>query len=155
LIYTSGSTGRPNGVTVTHAALSAFLAAMTARVPLSAADKMLAVTTASFDIHVLELYQPLAAGAMVVLAGLREARDPDLLAGLIARPGATVMQPIPALWQELLDPNPAAVAGLRALTGGEALPPALGTQLRGAAAGLVNLYGLTETTVWSAVAAAG
>jgi amino acid adenylation domain-containing protein len=152
LIYTSGSTGQPKGVTVTHAALSAFVAAMAARVAVSAADKMLAVTTISFDIHVLELHLSLAAGATVVLASQPEVRDPDLLAAVITRSGATVMQATPALWQALLDTSPAVVAGLRALTGGEALPPALGTRLRAAAAEVTNLYGPTETTVWSAAA---
>jgi amino acid adenylation domain-containing protein len=154
VIYTSGSTGRPKGVTVTHGGVAGFLAAMARLFPMGAGDRMLAVTTVSFDIHVLELYLPLLAGAGVVVAGREEVRDPGVLAGVIARSGATIMQATPALWQALLAGHAQAAVGLRALAGGEALPPALARRLRETAAEVTNLYGPTETTVWSTAARA-
>ena len=152
MIYTSGSTGTPKGVTVTHQGVANFLAAMARWFPMGAGDRMLAVTTVSFDIHVLELYLPLLAGAGVVVAGGDAVRDPAVLAALMRRAGATIMQATPALWQAVLSGHEQAVAGLRVLAGGEALPPALGARLRGAAAEVTNLYGPTEATVWATAA---
>ena len=155
VIYTSGSTGTPKGVVITHGGLGNFLAAMARRFPAGAGDRMLAVTTVSFDIHVLELYLPLLAGAGVIVAGRDEVRDPALLAGLAGRAGATMMQATPALWQAVLAGQPRAVRGLRALAGGEALAPSLAAALAEVAAEVTNLYGPTETTVWSAAAVVG
>ena len=81
-------------------------------------------------------------------------RDPAVLAGLMRRSGATIMQATPALWQAVLAGHGRAVAGLRALAGGEALPPVLAARLRGAAAEVTNLYGPTEMTVWATAARA-
>ena len=132
VIYTSGSAGTPKGVVITHAGMVNFLAAMRRWFPLGAGDRLLAVTTVSFDIHVLELYLPLLTGASVVVAGRDAVRDPGLLAGLRRRSGATVMQATPALWQAVLAGHEEALGGLRALAGGEALLPELAGAARGA-----------------------
>jgi amino acid adenylation domain-containing protein len=156
VIYTSGSTGTPKGVTVTQGGVANFLAAMAEWFGLAAADRMLAVTTVSFDIHVLELYLPLLAGASVVVADRAAVQDPVLLAAVLRRSGATIMQGTPALWQALVSAGDGqALTGLRVLAGGEALPPALAGQLRVAAAEVTNLYGPTEVTVWATAARSG
>ncbi|MFI1973245.1 amino acid adenylation domain-containing protein, partial [Streptomyces cinnamoneus] len=155
VIYTSGSTGRPKGVAVPHQALTNFVAAMGSRLALDAADRLLAVTTVAFDIHVLELYVPLLAGAGVVVAGRPAVRDPRALADLVDRHGVTIMQATPTLWQALLAEHAEAVRGLRVLVGGEALPPALAARMAEAAGEVTNLYGPTEATVWATVAALG
>jgi amino acid adenylation domain-containing protein len=152
VIYTSGSTGTPKGVAVPRAGVVNFLAAMGGWFPVGAGDRLVAVTTVSFDIHVLELYLPLVSGAGVVVAEREVVRDPALLAGLIARSGATIMQGTPALWQALAGEHGGVLAGVRVLAGGEALPPALAGRLRGAAAEVTNLYGPTEVTVWATAA---
>ncbi|HWN27150.1 MAG TPA: amino acid adenylation domain-containing protein, partial [Actinomycetospora sp.] len=154
VIHTSGSTGRPKGVVVPAGALDAFLGAMDARLGLTADDRWVAVTTVSFDIAALEIWLPLLAGAEVVLARRDEVLDPVGLAALIAAaPGRTVVQSTPTLWQALLadervDPA-ATLAGVRVLVGGEALPSALGELLAASAAEVHNVYGPTETTIWS------
>ena len=153
VMYTSGSTGRPKGVTVTQGGVVNFLAAMARLFPLGPGDRLLAVTTVTFDIHVLEVYLPLLAGAAVVLAGRQDVRDPAVLAGLAGRAGATIMQATPALWQGLAAGHPGAVAGMRVLAGGDVLAPDLAARLRAAGGQVTNLYGPTETTVWSAAAA--
>jgi aspartate racemase len=150
-IYTSGSTGRPKGVVISRAALDNFLADMSARVPMDGTDRLLAVTTVSFDIAALELYLPLLAGAGVVIASKDEVLDPAALAGLRAEHGCTVMQATPSLWQTLLAHVPAALDGLRMLVGGEAVPGAL-AQAMASAGTAVNVYGPTETTIWSTTA---
>ncbi|MFE9423849.1 amino acid adenylation domain-containing protein [Kitasatospora sp. NPDC006697] len=152
VLYTSGSTGRPKGVVVTHAGLANFLAAMAEQVPLGPDDRLLAVTTAAFDIAALELFLPLLAGARVVLADERTVRDPAALAALARTSGATVLQATPSLWQELLETDPDAVRGLRKLVGGEALPVSLAGRLADGDGAALNLYGPTETTVWSTCA---
>ncbi len=151
LIYTSGSTGRPKGVEVSHGALSNLLLAMRARPGLGAADRLLAVTSLSFDIAGLELFLPLVCGAQVVLAGRDDVVDGRRLAGLLASCGATAMQGTPATWRLLLDNGWPGHPGLVALCGGEGLPAELAAEIRGRTAALWNLYGPTETTVWSAI----
>ncbi|WP_181806352.1 non-ribosomal peptide synthetase, partial [Streptomyces shenzhenensis] len=152
VIYTSGSTGRPKGVVVPHGALTNFVAAMGQRLALDDTDRLLAVTTVAFDIHVLELYIPLLAGAAVVLAQEPAIRDPRALVELIGRDRVTVMQATPALWHTLLPDHTAAVRGMRMLVGGEALPTSLAARMTAAGASVVNLYGPTEATVWATAA---
>ncbi|WP_203854840.1 non-ribosomal peptide synthetase, partial [Dactylosporangium siamense] len=150
VIYTSGSTGRPKGVVVSHGNLAAFLAAMGERPGMSAADVLLAVTTFGFDIAGLELFLPLVHGARVVIAGNDVTRSPRALAALADTSGATVLQATPATWQMLVEDGWAGSPRMRALSGGEALPPALAEALAGRVGALWNMYGPTETTVWSA-----
>jgi amino acid adenylation domain-containing protein len=151
VIYTSGSTGRPKGVEVTHAGVVNFLATMARRPGLAPDDALLAVTTISFDIAGLELYLPLALGAKVVLAGRDTAADGALLAKALGASGATVMQATPATWRMLLAAGWTGTPGLRALCGGEALPADLAAELLPRVGELWNVYGPTETTIWSTV----
>ncbi|WP_250029477.1 non-ribosomal peptide synthetase [Paractinoplanes maris] len=157
VLYTSGSTGRPKGVVVTRRNLVNFLLALREEVPLGPDDRLLAVTTVSFDISGLELYLPLLCGAAVVLAAKEAVQDPEVLAGLVRETGATVVQATPTLWQALLEApgGDLALTGLRVLVGGEALPPDLALSLRRSATSVTNLYGPTETTIWSTVSEVG
>jgi nonribosomal peptide synthetase DhbF len=152
LSYTSGSTGRPKGVVVTHRNLVNLLRASREFLPLEPDDRLLAVTTAGFDIANLELLGPLLAGARVVVAGTGTVRDPRRLAALITTSGATVLQATPAGWQALLSVPFPAGRGLRKLVGGEALPPALAAELVALGGPVTNVYGPTETTIWSTFA---
>ncbi|WP_420849199.1 amino acid adenylation domain-containing protein [Parafrankia soli] len=149
VIYTSGSTGRPKGVVVPHRALTNFLASMVDQFQLGDGDRVLALTTLSFDIAALELLAPLTAGATVHLAGQDEARDPTALAALLAGGGITVAQATPSMWQSILAASDDRFPGVRVLSGGEGLPPAVATTLAERADEVVNLYGPTETTIWS------
>ncbi|MEE1795916.1 amino acid adenylation domain-containing protein [Streptomyces sp. BE308] len=155
VLYTSGSTGRPKGVVVTHGNVAHLLAAMRDRLPLGPADRLLAVTTVAFDIAHLELLLPLLHGAAVVLASPDEVREPHALGRLIGRHGVTAVQATPSLWSGLVAEVPDAVRGLRVLVGGEALPPALAGGLAALAAEVTNVYGPTETTIWSLAAPIG
>ncbi|MGW4686105.1 non-ribosomal peptide synthase/polyketide synthase [Streptomyces sp. NPDC004244] len=151
VIYTSGSTGRPKGVVVPTAQLMNFLTDMRDRFQLTAADRLLAVTTVGFDIAGLELFTPLLGGAAVVLAERETVRDPQALCALIASAGVSVMQATPSLWRAVLAED-APLHGVRALVGGEALPADQAQQLVARTASVTNLYGPTETTIWSTAA---
>ncbi len=151
VIYTSGSTGRPKGVAVSVGAVVNLLASMSQQPGLTAADTLLAVTTISFDIAVLELFLPLIRGARLVIAGRETAADGLALAALLTASRATVVQATPASWRLLLAAGGEGLSGLAVLCGGEALPGALAAELVTRGARLWNLYGPTETTVWSAV----
>ncbi|MEU9292049.1 amino acid adenylation domain-containing protein, partial [Streptomyces sp. NPDC048275] len=155
VLYTSGSTGRPKGVVISRAALANLLTDMRARIPLTHGDRLLAVTTIGFDIAGLELFTPLTAGAAVVIAPSGLVHDPEGLRALLAGERVTVMQATPSLWRSVTaDPGAAgALAGVRVLVGGEALPVDLADQLTRAAAQVTNVYGPTETTIWSTAAA--
>ncbi|MEW2063376.1 amino acid adenylation domain-containing protein [Streptomyces sp. NPDC007002] len=152
VIYTSGSTGLPKGVVVPHRALTNFLCAMAKQPGLGAADRVLAVTTHSFDIAALELYLPLVTGAECHLSDPETARSGDRLAALIARVRPTVMQATPATWTMLLHAGWTNAEGLRVLCGGEALSQSLAERLTALGGEVWNLFGPTETTVWSTVA---
>ena len=152
LIYTSGSTGTPKGVAVPHRAVTNFLASMTARPGLTAADRLCAVTTLSFDIAVLELWLPLAVGAEVVLATRDQATDGHALKALLEDSRATIMQATPATWRMLIEAGWRGGPGVTALCGGEALPAELAEALLERTGALWNMYGPTETTVWSTCA---
>ena len=151
VIYTSGSTGQPKGVAVPHRAVLNFLASMATTPGLTAADVVVAVTTLSFDIAGLELWLPLTVGARVEIASRAEAADGRLLQARLTRAGATVLQATPATWRLLLEAGWTGGPALRMLCGGEALPPALAAQVLAGGGDLWNLYGPTETTIWSTV----
>ncbi|MGK5533235.1 amino acid adenylation domain-containing protein [Streptomyces sp. URMC 129] len=155
VIYTSGSTGRPKGVQIPHRALGNFLHAMKERPGIDAGDSLLAVTTFSFDIAMLELLLPLVEGARVILADRDVATDGARLAAALDSSGATMMQATPSTWRMLLDAGWTGRPGLRALAGGEALPPGLARRLLALGLELWNMYGPTETTIWSSVARVG
>ncbi len=152
LIYTSGSTGLPKGVMVPQRAVVNFLASMAREPGLAAQDTVLAATTVSFDIAVLELFLPLAVGAKAVLVDRETATDGRRLAETIARRGVTVVQATPATYRMLLASGWRPTEGLKLLVGGEALHADLASQLLRDDGELWNMYGPTETTVWSAAA---
>jgi amino acid adenylation domain-containing protein len=149
VIFTSGSTGRPKGVQICHRAVVNFLISMSHEPGLTAEDRLLAVTTLSFDIAGLEIYLPLIVGAHIIVASAATAVDGTALIQALTQERITVMQATPITWRILLaagwqgDPN------LKILCGGEALPPELAQQLLSKVGSLWNVYGPTETTIWS------
>ena len=151
VIYTSGSTGKPKGVMVRHEALSHFIRSMQATPGMTAEDVLVAVTSLSFDIAALELYLPLSCGARIVLASQETVRDGRALAQLVEESGATLVQSTPAGWRLLRAAGwPAApLHGFKGLCGGEALQSDLAEDLHGLGVELWNMYGPTETTIWS------
>jgi amino acid adenylation domain-containing protein len=151
VIYTSGSTGKPKGVELPHRGVVNFLAAMAQQPGLTADDTLVAVTTLSFDIAVLELFLPLINGARLVIATKDIAGDGQRLAELIEKSDTTIMQATPATWQLLLGAGWTGKPGLKILCGGEALPRELADRLLATGCDLWNMYGPTETTIWSSV----
>jgi len=149
VIYTSGSTGEPKGVEVTHRSLVNVLAHMAREFGTGPQDRLLAVTTLSFDIAGLELYLPLVCGARVILTARESAWDGSALADLLEKSGATLMQATPVTWRLLLDAGWTGTAGLKILCGGEALTEDLARRLVATGSEMWNLYGPTETTIWS------
>ena len=134
---------------VSQHSLVNFLAAMAQRPGLAAGDVLLAVTTPGFDIAGLELLLPLVSGGRVVVADRDTVRSARSLAAEIGRCGATVVQATPATWQMLVGDGWAGAAGLRVLCGGEALPGGLAAAVLERAGQVWNMYGPTETTIWS------
>ncbi|MEO1348694.1 MAG: amino acid adenylation domain-containing protein [Cyanobacteria bacterium J06635_15] len=149
VIYTSGSTGKPKGVQITHSSVVNFLTSMAAQPGLTAQDTLLAVTSISFDIAALELYLPLIRGARLELASREVATDGRQLGARLHASGITVMQATPATWRMLLATGWQGNLHLKILCGGEALPRDLAEALLNNCGALWNLYGPTETTIWS------
>jgi amino acid adenylation domain-containing protein len=149
VLYTSGSTGKPKGVEITHRSLVNFLSSMQGEPGIAQSDRLLAVTTFSFDIAGLELYLPLVSGAQVVIAPRAAVFDGNALARLLDTSKINLMQATPATWRFLLQSGWHGTPGLKILCGGEALTPDLAEQLLATGAEVWNLYGPTETTIWS------
>jgi amino acid adenylation domain-containing protein len=149
VIFTSGSTGRPKGVEITHGALANFLESMRITPGFTSEDRLLAVTTVSFDIAGLELFLPIYAGGEVAIASAPG--DLPLLLADLERVQPTVLQATPALWQMLISSGWHGSPTLKALCGGEALTAQLAQALLPNVQELWNMYGPTETTIWSAV----
>jgi amino acid adenylation domain-containing protein len=152
VIYTSGSTGTPKGVLIPHSALTNFLLSMRKQPGIKPTDVLAAVTTLSFDIAALELFLPLTVGAQIEIVPRDLASDGVRLAGLLDQAGATILQATPATWRLLLDAGWEGNPALTALCGGEALTRDLAERLLPRTASLWNMYGPTETTIWSTVA---
>ncbi|BFM51422.1 amino acid adenylation domain-containing protein [Marinomonas sp. THO17] len=151
VIYTSGSTGRPKGVEISHYALKNFLLAMQHELKFSQVDRFLAVTTISFDISLLELFLPIMVGGSVVIAAREIVRAPERLTQLANEHHITFMQATPSLWQALLPEYQTQWQGVRALVGGEALSGQLAKHMHALGHPVMNLYGPTETTIWSSI----
>lgn len=149
VIYTSGSTGKPKGVQIAHCSAVNFLESMGSEPGLDARDVLLAVTTISFDIAVLELYLPLIKGACVVLVSRDVTIDGRALQQEIERHGVSAMQATPATWRLMIKSGWGGSPKLRVLCGGEPLAPELARELLPRCKELWNMYGPTETTVWS------
>lgn len=149
VIHTSGSTGQPKGVMIPHRAVVNFMQSMQREPGLEENDIVLAVTTLSFDIAELELWLPLCVGARVVIAGREVAADGAQLIEVLRTSGTTFMQATPATWRLLLDAGWSGGANLKILCGGEALTPGLAAELLPRCNSLWNMYGPTETTIWS------
>ncbi|HLO84887.1 MAG TPA: amino acid adenylation domain-containing protein [Nostocaceae cyanobacterium] len=150
-IYTSGSTGKPKGVQIEHKSVVNFLTSMSREPGMTATDILLAVTTISFDIAGLEIYLPLTLGARLVIVSREIAADGSKLIEELERSRATVMQATPATWQMLLAAGWQGNKQLKVLCGGEALTQKLASQLLDKVGSLWNMYGPTETTIWSTV----
>jgi amino acid adenylation domain-containing protein len=151
VIYTSGSTGQPKGVQIPHSALVNFLSSMRQTPGLTDKDILLSVTTLSFDIAALELYLPLIVGARLVIVSREVAADGTQLLEQLVSFNPTVMQATPATWRMLLAAGWQGSSRLKILCGGEALDHVLANQLLERGTEVWNLYGPTETTIWSAI----
>lgn len=151
ILYTSGSTGKPKGVTVSHKNLVNFLFSMAEKPGIEETDRLLSITTISFDIAGLELFLPLLTGATLVIADDNTARDGRLLHELLIKEQITILQATPTTWQMLLDSGWKNPLPIKALCGGEALPLNLAQDILSKCDTLWNMYGPTETTIWSSV----
>ena len=150
ILYTSGSTGKPKGVMIEHHSMLNLLAGMQKVLALNERDQMLAVTTISFDISIMELFLPLISGATVIIADAGSVRDASLLINLISKTKPSIMQATPSTWHMLTESAWPIDQKLKTIcSGGESLSKELATKLLSRCEALYNLYGPTETTIWS------
>jgi len=151
VIYTSGSTGAPKAVVVSHGSVVEVLRSSIEVLPIGADDVVLAAATIGFDPSILEMFGTLMAGGTVVVASHGRLTEPSIVDGLIADHGVTIMQATPTVWREIVH-NAKALDQVHVLIGGEVLTEDLESALRKAARRVTNLYGPTETTIWSTTA---
>lgn len=148
-IFTSGSTGRPKGVEISHYALNNFLHSMQKSPGMTADDWLVSVTTISFDIAALEFFLPILAGATLEIASQECTLDPSILKEKLNK--ATVLQATPTTFRMLIQAGWKGDKDIRLLCGGEAFPRDLADQLIQRSNSVWNMYGPTETTIWSTI----
>jgi amino acid adenylation domain-containing protein/non-ribosomal peptide synthase protein (TIGR01720 family) len=149
VLYTSGSTGHPKGVAVTHGSVSALLDWTAEAFRPEDLAGVFAATSIGFDLSVFELFAPLAVGGTVILG-----ESPPALHGLPAAGAVTLVNTVPSAMAELLRQGPLPPSARTVGLAGEPLPAELARRVRAAGAvRLLNLYGPTEDTVYSTVAA--
>ncbi len=151
IIYTSGSTGRPKGVEICHGALINFLFSMKNSPGMTSQDSILSVTTISFDIAGLEIFLPLITGARLIIAAKEVISDGKKLAQQIKDCRPSIMQATPSTWTLLLDSGWNEARSMTLLCGGEAMTRVLADRLIATGAVVWNMYGPTETTIWSSL----
>ncbi len=149
VIYTSGSTGQPKGVEIPHRAVANFLLSMRDRLAIKPSDRILALTSLSFDISILELYLPLISGASSYIVSRDTTLDPALIDEIIIEKNISLVQTTPSSWRMYLDAGWKGKKSLKLLSGGEAMSESLAEELQQTCSELWNVYGPTETTVWS------
>ncbi|MRX42070.1 amino acid adenylation domain-containing protein, partial [Flavobacterium sp. LC2016-23] len=149
IIYTSGSTGRPKGVLIRHSSVVNLLESVAPVFDFSNKDKVLATATFTFDISVFDFFMPLCTGGALIIATANVITDPLLLTAMIEENGITLMQATPSVWNVLLEAGWKAAHPLKKISTGEFLPVSLGTRLLEIPGPLYNMYGPTETTIWS------
>ncbi|GAB1317929.1 Nonribosomal peptide synthetase 7 [Madurella fahalii] len=152
VMYTSGSTGRPKGVEIRHRSVTNLLLSMQREPGCGETDRLLAITTVSFDMAVFELFLPLLCGATTVIAQKHQVKDTAALVGLMEHHRITMMQGTPAIWQMLLDSGWCGQHRLgKIFCGGEALPRTLANRLLACGDEVWNMYGPTEATVYASI----
>jgi amino acid adenylation domain-containing protein len=151
VIFTSGSTGRPKGVIIPHRGVLNFIQSIHREPGMDHKDKLLALTTISFDIAVLEIWGILCCGGILELAPATVAKDPQALMERISKGDITIMQATPATWNMMVEQSWHGNDKLKIFTGGEALSYHLAKELVSKSASVWNLYGPTETTVYSTI----
>ncbi|MBO4207516.1 non-ribosomal peptide synthetase [Micromonospora echinofusca] len=151
-IHTSGSTGRPKAVAVTHRNLLNLVCDFADRLGADAARAVLWSTAPTFDISALELLLPLLTGGTVVVAPDGALLRPRDMLGLVVDRDVSLVQATPTAWRMLAPETGDELTGRVLLCGGEPMPAALARRLRALGGRVYNVYGPTETTIWSTVA---
>ena len=155
ILFTSGSTGTPKGVEVTREGLLNFIEGISSIIDFSHKKRIACLTTVSFDIFFLESIMALYKGLIVILANEDEQRNPKLMAQLIRDNAVDMVQMTPSRMQLLLnhDKELSCLKNVKEIMiGGEPFPISLlHTLQEKTTAKIYNMYGPTETTIWSTV----
>ncbi|MGH2665957.1 amino acid adenylation domain-containing protein [Flavobacterium sp.] len=149
IIYTSGSTGNPKGVEIGHQSLLNFLTSMQQKPGISAEDILFSVTTYSFDISILEFFTPLISGAVLYMASQEVLSDPLMIIQKLEEIQPTLIQATPSFYQMLFNANWQGDKKVKLLCGGDLLSEALAGKMIDSCKEIWNMYGPTETTIWS------
>jgi amino acid adenylation domain-containing protein len=151
VIYTSGSTGNPKGVEIGHESLLNFLTSIQQKPGVTSKDILFSVTTYSFDISILEFFVPLLSGATLYIASPEVLSEPHIIIQKIEEISPTLIQATPSFYQMLFNADWEGNKELKVLCGGDLLSQALAEKLIAHSLEVWNMYGPTETTIWSTI----
>lgn len=151
IIYTSGSTGNPKGVEIGHKSLVNFLISMQKGLLLNDKDCLFSVTTYSFDISILEFFAPLISGSTVYVADHNVLSSPSNIIEHLEKVKPSIIQATPSFYQLLFNAGWKGDKNLKVLCGGDRLSEVLAEKLIENCGEVWNMYGPTETTIWSSM----
>jgi len=149
IIYTSGSTGTPKGVEISHQALINFLYCIQKQPGVGQDDLLFSVTTQSFDISILEFFTPLISGASIYMANKTLLDNPIAIIDKLKEIRPSIMQATPSFYQMLFNAGWEGDKEMKVLCGGDLLSQSLAGKLTDSCQEVWNMYGPTETTIWS------
>lgn len=149
VLYTSGSTGLPKAVMVEQKSVINLLLDIKQKLHFSSKDRVLSLTSPSFDIYALELFLPLISGASHFIAPKDCTKDPAQFIKLVKRVSPSFIQATPSFWSMMVPYLKKEHGPFTLFCGGENLKQALKEKLLSISSEVWNVYGPTETTIWS------
>lgn len=151
VMYTSGSTGKPKGVMIEHQSMMNLFLSLSEKLHLSDKDVFLALTDYTFDISLIELLMPLTLGATVVLTEHGVVADGKKIRSYFNAFDISLAQATPLTWEILLKNGWKNDGSMRILVGGEQFKTSLALKLDYEKGNVWNVYGPTETSMWSTI----
>ncbi|MEJ2051763.1 MAG: amino acid adenylation domain-containing protein, partial [Calditrichota bacterium] len=158
VIFTSGSTGQPKGVIIDHRGAVNTVLDVNSRFSVGSKDRVLALSSLSFDLSVYDIFGTLAAGGTIIMPDADETRDPAVWARLIIENNVTIWNSVPALMKLLVEYVSAhdeiSISTLRVvLMSGDWIPVTLPDQIRSCFGDIevISMGGATEASIWSII----
>lgn len=154
IMFTSGTTGKPKQINISFGSFNNFIFSFRKEIDLKEIKSILAITSVGFDIHFVEILFPLVFGANIILASQEEYKNIEAIRRLILERKPEIIQLTPSRLELILEKGKSNIFNIPKiiLIGGEDIPEKLLLTVQKQSKGKIyNVYGPTETTIWSMI----